>query len=330
MSLLDPPANLVRLIHTHILVEDEEKEEEEEVVGYVAFLALGLAHTNQYDPKTWHDVLSPYFTHAGEATKTEEWENKMTEFCYAAQEELANDDDDADSYGGDEDDDLEELCNLRFNLAYGGKILLHGTKLRLCRGRRYALVGQNGVGKTTLMNAISNGKIDGWPHHLTTAYVDSGSNVDPAYERQNVMQHLLDSTKRTREECIEKMKELDFTEEMMEGEIGALSGGWQMKLRLIRAVLINPDIYLLDEPTNHLSESAVKWITDYVCSLDHQTVLCVSHDTTFLVSFKTERGFSPGDRYRPAEKASAHSFTRHSSPSLPVAFHHTRKIYVRM
>jgi len=290
MSLLDPPSNLVRLIHSHILSDDETNkkiEEEEEVIGYVAFLASGLASANQYDPNVWKDVLSPYFGGgAAGSDSSENWEKKMTEFCYAAQQELANDDDDADSYGGGDDDDSEqELCNLRFNLAYGGKILLHGTKLRLCRGRRYALVGQNGVGKTTLMNAISNGKIDGWPHELTTAYVDSGSNVDPNYESQQAMQHLLTSTKRTKEECIAKMRELDFTDEMMEGTIGELSGGWQMKLRLIRAVLINPDIYLLDEPTNHLSESAVNWITNYLCGLDHQTVLCVSHDTTFLVSF---------------------------------------------
>jgi len=52
--------------------------------------------------------------------------------------------------------------------------------------------------------------------------------------------------------------------------------------------LLKPDIYLLDEPTNHLSESAVKWITDYLCQLDRQTVVCVSHDTTFLENTMTD------------------------------------------
>ena len=57
----------------------------------------------------------------------------------------------------DVDDDIggAELCNIRFSLAYGGKILLHQTKLKLRRGHRYALVGQNGAGKTTLMTAIN-------------------------------------------------------------------------------------------------------------------------------------------------------------------------------
>jgi elongation factor 3 len=172
-------------------------------------------------------------------------------------------------------------------LAYGGKILLRESKLKLLRGRRYALVGGNGVGKTTLMSAINNGKLEGWPQHLKTAYVDSGSNVDPAYEQQNVMQHLLDDTKKSKEHCTVKMKEQGFTDAMITGNIGSLSGGWQMKLRLIRAILIDPDIYLLDEPTNHLAEGAVKWITDFLNSLQDQTVLTVSHDTTFLENMCT-------------------------------------------
>jgi len=305
MSLLDPPSNIVRLLREHLVDFDDDndndngeskqqqgggvEEEEEEVIGYVAFLVSGLASSNEFDPDVWKDVLVPYFTTAASSkTTADALAAKIPEFCAAAQRELTGlDDDDADSYG-DADEDEEELCNLRFNLAYGGKILLHQTKLRLVAGRRYALVGQNGVGKTTLMNAISNGKLDGWPSHIKTAYVDSGSNVDPTYERQIVITHLLESTHRSRDECVAKLKELDFTDAMLEGEIGALSGGWQMKLRLVRAVLMEPDIYLLDEPTNHLSSSAVKWITDYVCSLTHQTVLCVSHDTTFLENISTD------------------------------------------
>ena len=175
-----------------------------------------------------------------------------------------------------------------FSLAYGGKILLRESKLRLLRGRRYAIVGGNGVGKTTLMNAINNGKLEGWPQHLKTAYVDSGSNVDLDYETQNVLKHLMEDTKKTEDIIIAKMKELDFTDQMIKGTIGALSGGWQMKLRLIRAILMEPDIFLLDEPTNHLAHGAVTWITDYLCGLGQQTVLVVSHDTKFLENVCTD------------------------------------------
>lgn len=99
------------------------------------------------------------------------------------------------------------------------------------------------------MNAVNNQKLEGWPTHLKTAYVDSGSNVDPKFQEQLMLPYLIESTGKSKEECIAKLKELDFTDEMMAGTIGALSGGWQMKHRLVRAVLIDPDIYLLDEPT---------------------------------------------------------------------------------
>jgi len=184
--------------------------------------------------------------------------------------------DEEDAFGG------EQITDIRFSLAYGGKILLHQTKLRLRRGHVYALVGQNGVGKTTLMNAINNGKLEGWPENLQTEYVDSGSNVDPVHEAKNVFHHLMNDTGRSEQDCRSILEELKFTEVMMKGTIGELSGGWQMKLRLAKAVLINADILLLDEPTNHLDSKTVKWLEDYLMSLKETTVLIVSHDTQFL------------------------------------------------
>lgn len=96
------------------------------------------------------------------------------------------------------------------------------------------------------MTAIDNGKLEGWPFHLRTEYVDSGSNVDPEYEARIVWKHLMESTGKTRDACTKQLEELKFTTVMMEGSIGELSGGWQMKLRLAKAVLIDADILLLD------------------------------------------------------------------------------------
>jgi len=287
MSLLEPPSDILGLLHKafpdSVTAEtDGGVNANEDILSYVAFLAAGLTEVQEFAPATWKEQLGPYLEDLPEVGEEE------IEAFRVAVEQATTEQDDADSYGDEDDDQFEEVCNLRFNLAYGGKILLRESKLRLLRGRRYALVGQNGVGKTTLMNAINNGKLEGWPQHLKTAYVDSGSNVDPAYEAQNVMEHLVRDTGRSEAECASKMKELEFTDSMMKGTIGSLSGGWQMKLRLIRAILMDPDIFLLDEPTNHLAEGAVKWLTDFLTSLDHQTVLCVSHDTTFLENICTD------------------------------------------
>lgn len=75
----------------------------------------------------------------------------------------------------DRQDDVDEegsnLCNIEFSLAFGGKILLHNTYLRLGRGRRYGVMGKNGAGKTTLLTNIGSGNIEGLPTSLKTVYV---------------------------------------------------------------------------------------------------------------------------------------------------------------
>jgi len=143
------------------------------------------------------------------------------------------------------------------------------------------------AGKTTLMTAISNGKLDGWPFHLRTQYVDSGSNVDPVHEAKNVIDEVLTSGK-PKEACIAMLEELKFSPDMMEGTIGELSGGWQMKLRLAQAVLVDADILLLDEPTNHLDDGTVEWLTAYLSNMTETTVICVSHDTPFMERMCTD------------------------------------------
>eukprot|EP00934_Nitzschia_sp_Nitz4_P009110 Nitzschia sp. Nitz4//scaffold62_size106224//86487//90411//NITZ4_004369-RA/size106224-processed-gene-0.39-mRNA-1//1//CDS//3329555895//9100//frame0 len=290
MSLLEPPTDVLKLLRESLpdsVVSSADAEDSNsgtaEILSYVAFLAAGLCEVQDFTPDSWADALTPYLESIGDCGERD----VVTKFRESAEMAIMGVDDN-DSYGDEDDEAFEEVCNIKFNLAYGGKILLRESKLRLLRGRRYALVGQNGVGKTTLMNAINTGKLEGWPQHLVTAYVDSGSNVDPVHEAKNVMDHLLTDTKRSREDCIAKLKELDFTDAMIDGTIGALSGGWQMKLRLIRAFLIDPDIYLLDEPTNHLAEGAVTWLTNYLNGMEHQTVLTVSHDTTFLENICTD------------------------------------------
>merc|ERR1711957_458396 len=241
------------------------------------------------------EALSPYLstlpltsssdatTTAGESIDVDETVGRLREMVERAtlssEGEISDEEDD---FGG------EEICNIRFSLAYGGKILLHQTKLRMRRGHRYALVGQNGAGKTTLMTAINNGKLEGWPLHLRTEYVDSGSNVDPEYEAKIVLAHLISSTGKSSQKCTEMLEQLTFTDTMMNGSIGELSGGWQMKLRLAKAVLIDADILLLDEPTNHLDKGTVEWLSNYLNGLTETTIICVSHDTPFIEGMCTD------------------------------------------
>ena len=259
MVMLEPPQKVLQLLRDALgqgssssaaADASAANNETEEILAYVATLASALTDSQNFHSQEWVDALSPYLASLPQlASDNGQCEEAVEKFRCAAENSLMKDEDSSDEedeYGG------EQITDIRFSLAYGGKILLHQTKLRLRRGHRYALVGQNGVGKTTLMNAINNGKLEGWPVDLRTEYVDSGSNVDPVHEAKIVFTHLQSATGKSDEECMAILETLKFTSAMMKGSIGELSGGWQMKLRLAQAVLVSADILLLDEPTNHL------------------------------------------------------------------------------
>ncbi|RLN93037.1 hypothetical protein BBJ28_00015253 [Nothophytophthora sp. Chile5] len=184
--------------------------------------------------------------------------------------------------------DPNDVCDIDFSLAYGGKILLRNARLRLTRGHRYGLIGKNGVGKTTLMRNISTGAIDGLPEELRTVYVQHEDIVESNGSLLNSMIQAPELAHQTPEAVEKILTEIGFDRTMMDGDIDALSGGWRMKLALARAMLYNADVLLLDEPTNHLDVHAVQWLVDYLNSLETMTVLLVSHDTGFLDNVCTD------------------------------------------
>jgi elongation factor 3 len=85
----------------------------------------------------------------------------------------------------------------------------------------------------------------------------------------------------TKSEVEKGLGDFGFSEQMIQGEITALSGGWKMKLALCRAVFEAPDILLLDEPTNHLDVKNVKWLEEYLINSPCTSII-VSHDSGFL------------------------------------------------
>lgn len=176
----------------------------------------------------------------------------------------------------------EELCNCEFSLAYGGMILLNNTKLRLTRGQRYGLCGPNGVGKSTLMRAIANGQLDGFPpaDELKTVFVEH--NLQASEAELSVLEFCLFEKSFERQEVIDILASVGFDEYRRDQPVGSLSGGWKMKLELARAMLENADILLLDEPTNHLDVANVAWLCEYLTHIPNVTSMIVSHDSGFL------------------------------------------------
>ncbi|KAI3330299.1 elongation factor 3 [Ustulina deusta] len=186
----------------------------------------------------------------------------------------------------DEDDDGEDLCNCTFSLAYGAKILLNQTHLRLKRGRRYGLCGPNGSGKSTLMRAINNEQVEGFPKQSEVKTVFVEHDLDSADTEMTTIDWTMKKLSEagvasTQEEVESRLAEFGFTPVMISGDITALSGGWKMKLALCRAVFEAPDILLLDEPTNHLDVKNVRWLEDYLINSPCTSII-VSHDSGFL------------------------------------------------
>ncbi len=74
---------------------------------------------------------------------------------------------------------------------------------------------------------------------------------------------------------------LSFSQEMMDGDVGALSGGWKMRVALARILLMRPDAMLLDEPSNHLDLESLIWLESFLKGYDGMLMM-TSHDREFM------------------------------------------------
>ncbi|KAI8379204.1 armadillo-type protein [Radiomyces spectabilis] len=247
------------------------------IVKYIVDIAYNLCLGKNFFKDQWLATLVPYAKAFLSDADAEKLTSSALDKC-----EVAVTPKDVE----EDDEEGEDLCNCEFSLAYGAKILLNRTSLRLKRGHRYGLCGANGCGKSTLMRAIANEQVDGFPpkSELKTVYVEH--DIDGSEADTPLVDFIISSEgveTKDRDQVAKILREYGFSEEMVNKmPIGALSGGWKMKLALARAMLMNADILLLDEPTNHLDVVNVAWLENYLLGLKTVTSIIVSHDSGFL------------------------------------------------
>ena len=173
------------------------------------------------------------------------------------------------------------------NLEIDGKLLIYGGNLRVTRGQKIALVGENGTGKTTLLKAITAGKpqiVCGRYVHLAL-FDQEGLNLNP---ENTVLAELWERhVGATQTEIRSLLARSGLFEEDMQKKVKSLSGGERAKLALCILQSENANFLLLDEPTNHLDlparESLERALKEY-----EGTIFFVSHDRYFISAIADE------------------------------------------
>ncbi len=115
------------------------------------------------------------------------------------------------------------------------------------------------------------------------AHPDRADEMEEIIERYGEVQHRFEELGGYELEgrAREVLAGLSFTEEMVDGDVGALSGGWKMRVALARILLMRPDAMLLDEPSNHLDLESLIWLEQFLKNYDG-LLLMTSHDREFM------------------------------------------------
>jgi ATP-binding cassette subfamily F protein 3 len=218
------------------------------------------------------------------------------------------------------------MLNIRdLKMTLGGRVLFEDASFGVNYGDRVGLVGPNGAGKTTLFSVIlrhkepdsgtverdewtmvghlpqeaeaqgdetildvATGRVDELPrlekrlHELEAAGAVSCPEYMEAHAKHDALSDPQVETKAKR-----MLRGLGYREADFDRKAREMSGGWIMRARLARLLVMEPDLLLLDEPTNHLDLLALLWLQNYLRNYSG-ALLLISHDRQFMDEVVTQ------------------------------------------
>lgn len=174
--------------------------------------------------------------------------------------------------------------------AFDGRTLFSDIYLRVEDGERIALIGENGTGKTTLLNMLlglepTDSGIFKLGPSVKVAYLPQIIHFDHP-ERSILDTMLYEKKDMTAQSARNRLAAYQFQGEDVFKPVSVLSGGELSRLRLCMLMDEEINLLILDEPTNHLDIAAREWIEEAVEAFDG-TLLFVSHDRYFIQRFAT-------------------------------------------
>lgn len=198
-------------------------------------------------------------------------------------------------------------------LSYPGTILLDNTDLKIVFGQKYALIGNNGIGKSSLLKYIYDNKHFFSDISIMNVEQESSSSNKSVFDevieantyRVNLLKQLDLETEIENINCIEQLLNnidsdshesivrrilfgLGFNNTDQTRAVSTFSGGFRMRISLAKALYLKPDVLLLDEPNNHLDLDSIIWLTDYLTKTWKNTLVVISHDKNFINEICTD------------------------------------------
>ncbi|MEA3417931.1 MAG: ABC-F family ATP-binding cassette domain-containing protein [Campylobacterota bacterium] len=175
--------------------------------------------------------------------------------------------------------------------SFNARPLFKDLNFTLAPGNRIGLVGRNGSGKSTLFKII-----------LGEEHYDEGEiTVSKGYTIGALRQHIHFTKPTVREECAQVLSEeeqynlykiekmlfgLGFEQEDLDNDPKSFSGGYQIRINLVKLLATEPNLLLLDEPTNYLDIVSMRWLKGFLRKFEGEVIL-ITHDRDFMDAVST-------------------------------------------